>query len=451
MTTNLPESSTPDSHGAAVNQIPVAEANGFQLTFRHEAGIKILSTLVRASHDIEAWLRQHWLATPAPFYASVDLRNAGFKLAPVDTNLFPAGFNNLHRSSHPMCIQAIEHAIERVCPEAGKVLLIVESHSRNTFYFENVRVLLDLIERAGFEVAIGLLSEIDISADMSSPWQGWRHGVIQRHGDRVGLDDFDPCCIILNNDLSSGIPDQLLGIEQPVMPSPALGWRQRLKSRHFGFYRDIVDEFSQRFELDPWLLDARFRNCGQIDFQKRKGLDCLHHNAEQLFFDIRRKYEQYAIEREPFVVLKADAGTYGMAVMMIRDPDEIYHLNRRQRSRMSSGKGGLSVSQIILQEGVPTEELFGQQKYASESVIYMIDHTVVGGFYRCHSDKSAEESLNAPGAHFVPLPFSESCLNADPGALIENESNRLYVYGVVARLALLAAAHESRYHAGETA
>jgi len=30
----------------------------------------------------------------APFYSSVDLRNSGFKLALVDTNLFPAGFNN---------------------------------------------------------------------------------------------------------------------------------------------------------------------------------------------------------------------------------------------------------------------------------------------------------------------------------------------------------------------
>ncbi|MBD3727807.1 MAG: glutamate--cysteine ligase, partial [Moraxella osloensis] len=45
---------------------------------------------------IESWFRCQFRSTPAPFYASVDLRNAGFKLAPVDTNLFPAGFNNLH-------------------------------------------------------------------------------------------------------------------------------------------------------------------------------------------------------------------------------------------------------------------------------------------------------------------------------------------------------------------
>ena len=48
------------------------------------------------SSAIESWFRQQFRETPAPFYASVDLRNAGYKLAPVDTNLFPAGFNNLH-------------------------------------------------------------------------------------------------------------------------------------------------------------------------------------------------------------------------------------------------------------------------------------------------------------------------------------------------------------------
>ena len=36
---------------------------------------------------IERWFRMEWLEHTPPFYTSVDLRNAGFKLAPVDTNL----------------------------------------------------------------------------------------------------------------------------------------------------------------------------------------------------------------------------------------------------------------------------------------------------------------------------------------------------------------------------
>ena len=47
---------------------------------------------------IESWFRNTWREVRVPFYASVDIRNAGYKIAPVDTNLFPSGFNNLNPS-----------------------------------------------------------------------------------------------------------------------------------------------------------------------------------------------------------------------------------------------------------------------------------------------------------------------------------------------------------------
>ena len=72
--------------------------------------------LIARSPDIEAWFRSQWLKTPPPFYCSVDLRNAGFKLAPVDTNLFPGGFNNLSDDFASLCVQAIQTAVERACP-----------------------------------------------------------------------------------------------------------------------------------------------------------------------------------------------------------------------------------------------------------------------------------------------------------------------------------------------
>src|SRR3569833_3035091 len=71
--------------------------------------------LLERQAAIAAWLRSQWLETPAPFYCSVDLRNAGFKLAPVDTNLFPAGFNNLNPAFMPLCIQAVHLAFVCVC------------------------------------------------------------------------------------------------------------------------------------------------------------------------------------------------------------------------------------------------------------------------------------------------------------------------------------------------
>ena len=58
--------------------------------------------------EIERWFRLAWNEQMPPFYSSVDVRNAGFKLAPVDTNLFPGGFNNLSPDMLPLAIQAAE-------------------------------------------------------------------------------------------------------------------------------------------------------------------------------------------------------------------------------------------------------------------------------------------------------------------------------------------------------
>ena len=87
--------------------------------------------LLDKSIAIEHWLRSQWLEHAPPFYGSVDLRNSGFKLAPVDTNLFPGGFNNLNPDFHALCVQAAMTAVEKICPDARDALLIPENHTRN--------------------------------------------------------------------------------------------------------------------------------------------------------------------------------------------------------------------------------------------------------------------------------------------------------------------------------
>ena len=77
--------------------------------------------------EIERWFRTQWMEHPVNFYASVDLRNSGFKLAPVDTNLYPGGFNNLNPVFLPLCVQAAMTAIEKICPDAKNLLLIPQS------------------------------------------------------------------------------------------------------------------------------------------------------------------------------------------------------------------------------------------------------------------------------------------------------------------------------------
>src|SRR3970282_1326583 len=108
--------------------------------------------ILRAMPAIEHWLRGQWQEHAAPFYASVDLGNSGFKLAPVDTNLFPGGFNNLNPDFHPLCVQAAMVAIEKICPAARGVLLIPENHTRNQFYLQNVAQLAQILRNAGLKV-----------------------------------------------------------------------------------------------------------------------------------------------------------------------------------------------------------------------------------------------------------------------------------------------------------
>lgn len=402
------------------------------------------STLLENQPRIERWFRQLWRDTPAPFYASVDLRNAGYKLAPVDTNLFPAGFNNLAADTEPLCVQALQAALERTCPTADGVLLIPEAHTRNLFYLDSVARLAALLRTAGYEVRIGSLDEPRTVTSRSGEELVFE--TITRDGDRLKVGDFRPCAVILNNDLSGGRPALLEGLRQPVVPPLGVGWSNRTKSEHFTLYSDVAREFASLLDIDPWLVDPLHRNCGRINFMKREGEDCLAGNVDALLSEIAAKYAEYGIQQEPFVVVKADAGTYGMAVMMVRSADEVRQLNRKQRTKMAASKEGREVSGAIIQEGVYTLETWGPTSAAAEPVVYMIDHFVVGGFYRVHTGKGAADNLNAPGMQFEPLAFPEPCNTPDQSRAPDACANRYYGYGVVARLALAAAAREiARY------
>ena len=405
---------------------------------------QIESHLLARRTGIESWFRRQWQITTAPFYASVDLRNAGFKLAPVDTNLFPAGFNNINPAFIPLCIQAVQYAIERVCPTANQLLLIPESHTRNMYYLESVATLQDIIKKAGYEVRLGtLITDITTPYEIRLPsGRALVLEAMERKDDRLILPGFTPCMILLNNDLASGRPEILEGLQQPVIPPLAIGWSTRLKSDHFRQYTQVANEFAGLVNIDPWLIDPLFLKCGEINFMKREGEECLENNVSSLLKTIQRKYDEYQLDKKPFVVVKADAGTYGMGVMMVHSPSEIRALNRQQRTKMAATKGGMATTKVILQEGVYTFETWGNAQSVAEPVVYMIDHFVVGGFYRVHTRRGPDENLNAPGMHFEPLAFAEPCIAPDHSMAPDAHPNRFYAYGVMARLALLAAARE---------
>jgi len=420
------------------------DAASHSTTVLHEPLEKLEAHLLTYQGEIEQWLRLQWLDTPAPFYASVDLRNAGFKLAPVDTNLFPAGFNNLNENSLPLCVQAAQAAIEQLNIAARFVLIIPENHTRNLYYLESVATLSNILQQAGYEVRIGsMLPDLQAPQTVTLPSkQSLLLEPLIREGSCVSVKGFMPCFVLLNNDLSSGQPPILEDIHQQIMPPLFMGWDTRLKSTHFTHYSQVAKEFSEHVKIDRWLIEPLFRNCGEINFMTKGGYECLADNVDVLLNAIRRKYTEYEVPHEPFVIVKADAGSYGMGVITVHSADEILALNRKQRTRMSTTKEGKSIRRVILQEGVYTFETWGQQNAVAEPVVYMIDHFVVGGFYRVHTGRGVNENLNAPGMQFEPLPFTNSCITPDYRQAPNACPNRFYVYGVIARLALLAAARE---------
>ncbi|MEM7026885.1 MAG: glutamate--cysteine ligase [Pseudomonadota bacterium] len=405
---------------------------------------KLERAVIENQTAIESWFRNAWRELKAPFYASVDLRNAGYKIAPIDTNLFPAGFNNLNPTFESMSIQAVQTAIEHLDQSIDRILIVPENHTRNMFYMENVYCLKTIIEKAGFATRVASLSsEISQPTDIElSSANKLTLEPLVRKNNRVGIEDFDPDLILLNNDMSTGRPEILEGLEQIITPPLGLGWSSRLKSSHFTFYQQLAQELATVINIDPWLIDPMFRNCGEVDFMKREGIDCLSKNVDSLLSAIKQKYAEHNVDGKPFVVVKADAGTYGMGVMTVYDVEDIIELNRKERTKMSKTKEGQKVTQVIIQEGVYTHETWGNDNTVAEPVVYMIDHQVVGGFYRVHEKRSNSQNLNAPGMRFEPLAFDDCCNKPDINQDIDCRQNRFYTYGVIARLALLAAARE---------
>jgi glutamate--cysteine ligase len=392
---------------------------------------------------VERWFRLEWMEHTPPFYCSVDIRNAGFKLAPVDTNLYPGGWNNLTSEMLPLAVQAAMAAVEKICPEA-KNLLVIPENTRNSFYLSNVVQLQRIFRMAGLNVRVGSIDPAIKKATIIELPHGDSITLepVVRGKRRLGLKNFDPCTILLNNDLTAGAPGILEDLhEQYLLPPLHAGWSVRRKSRHFQSYEEVAKRFGKMLGIDPWLVNPLFNRCGELDFFKQEGLDCLRTNVDALLAKIRKKYKEYGINEKPFVVVKADNGTSGMGIMTVRDVKDLDALRQRPKNKPPVVKTGQAITDVIIQEGVLTAERINEA--VAEPVVYLMDRYVVGGFYRIHAERGTDENLNAPGASFVPLAFAESTRLPQPGQKPgASAPNRFYMYGVIGRLATVAASYE---------
>jgi len=381
----------------------------------------------------ERWFRLEWMEHTPTFYASVDLRNAGFKLAPVDTNLFPGGFNLLTAQMLPQAVQAAMAAIEKICPEARNLLVIPETGATCSFYLENLATLARIFTQAGLNVRFGTLDP-GVTAPTELKTANGASIVVEplvRKRGRLTIKGFDPCTILLNNDLAAGTPPQLMGLhEQYLLPPLHAGWSVRRKSQHFRAYEEVAKRFGKLLGMDPWLITPMFQS---VDMHGKKGLEALQTAADAQLTKVRRKYKEYGINEKPFVIVKSDVGSYGKPVLTLRDAKDIESL----ASRLPDNLG----QELIVQEGVPTHERVHEA--VAEPVVYTMDRYVVGGYYRVHAQRGIDESLNAPGASYVPLAFADSPHLPRPGEKPgASAPNRFYMYGVIGRLAMLAASYE---------
>ncbi len=382
---------------------------------------------------IERWFRLEWMEHTPPFYSSVDVRNAGFKLAPVDTHLFPGGWNNLTLAMLPLAVQAAMVAIEKICPEAKNLLLIPESHSNNasnTFYLSSIAQLRRIFHMAGLHVRIGSIDP-DIKQNTTVALPNGESIVLEpviRSAKRLGLKDFDPCTILLNNELTKGLPGILEELhEQFVLPPLHASGSIRRKSTHYKTYDDVCKRFGKLLGVDPWLINPMYLTCTDADLTA-----CV----DTLLAKIKKKYKEYGISDKPFVVVKNNHSSSsdkhaGTGVLMLRQSSEL-----KDHHDIASFKG-----ELVVQEGVLTKERMNDA--VAEPVVYMMDRYVVGGFYRVHADRGMDENLCSPGSRYVPLAFAEGTELPKPGIKPgASAPNRFYMYGVIGRLAMLAASYE---------
>lgn len=400
----------------------------------NEALRELDGVLVQQRDKIEDLLSYHRNQVICPVYTSVDIRRNNHKAAVVDANAFPAGFNNLATASHNQASKAIASYISKLYPEAKDVLIVAENHTRNKWYFQNLYALQRLFAGAGFNVTLGTMNEeLFPQATMETALGDTiqLHGVL-REGNELIADAIVHDVVVLNNDLSTGTPDLLDGLEQPVTPSPVMGWHRRSKARHFRIVNELAAQLGAHAGFDPWLISAHFERVDDVDFKGRDGLGQVAQSVDRVLALVQERYDHYGIDRQANVFVKADAGTYGMGITTATSGTEFLAINSKGREKMDRGKERVKVDRVIVQEGVPTDMRTGE--HVSEPVIYMVCGSVVGGFHRVHEGKGDSDNLNSPGSRFEPFSLDDRLSEIDR-----------HVYQVIGEIASIATGYEELF------
>ena len=390
---------------------------------------------------VNQWLENKAEGLDIPFYSSADIRDSGYKAACVDLNLFPAGFNNLCEKFSDEAIDSIIKVIKsRFNGDPHQnVLIIPEAHSRNKFYNAHLLSLAGILEKAGLSVTFAAMDPENRKLETFDGNFLETKPVSRKNNLLVDQNDSPFDWILLNNDLSDGEIEWLDGLSQPVIPPTHFGWHKRRKSYFFKSYNNLISKLAKDFGFDPWLLSAITDLESNIDFNTENGREKVAAAVERNLKLIKKKYDEYNIEDPPHVFIKNDSGTYGMGIMVVKSPDEILSMNRKARNKMAVGKGKQPISNVIIQEAVPTRNI--TDEFVTEPVVYLIGLQIIGTFLRANSERGATDNLNAKGMSFYRY-CTLHPVNTPSECLCNSDSQ--IIYRTLGKISAIAAALEER-------
>ena len=387
------------------------------------------SRIIAQLPEIKAWFDEKIKNRFLPFYASFDIRDSSFKVAPVDANVFPAGFNNICDVDRARASLLMGEYLKSHYPKARVILLLAEEHTANFYYWDNIYIIKSLIEKNGYEVRVCVPAVKMQSKETLETASGYEISLSPLEEEKGDL-------IISNNDFST---DYSLPKQIPCTPLPVMGWKHRRKQDFFSHYNKIAEEFASLIAIEPWHLTVETRLFAPFLVTSRENLQNLQREAED-FLKKLKKNSPAQIKEPPFLFLKNNSGTYGLGITTISSPEEVEHWNYKTRKRMKAAKGGGGIRELIIQEGIPTS-LADREGLTAEPVIYMVGSQLAGGFLRSHGRKDEKSNLNSPGSVYKRLCVSDLEIQVK-GHVMEN------VYGWVGRLGLLAVLEEMESLAG---
>ncbi|MDY6968646.1 MAG: glutamate--cysteine ligase [Spirochaetota bacterium] len=378
---------------------------------------------------------------PLPIYSSFDIRDSGYKAAIVDSNLFPAGFNNLDEKAWDKAVISFKDYISKIF-DGSSILIIPEAHTRNQYYLSNLCALKRILTDSGYHVVIGSLRD-DITGDAIEVEDSNGHLLtlekMRRYGNKIQTMSFKDGLVLLNNDFSVKKPELLDNLNQKIIPPFFLGWYHRRKSTHFRYLDCLIDEFADMLDIDPWFLKTQYTVINDVNFNNQENLESISEKVNELLISIQEKYDQYSIDSKPYVFIKDNSGTYGMGIINASSGSEILSLNRKKRNKMLFGKQRTRITSLMIQEGIQT--IHQVDSNPAEPVLYSVGGEVLGGFMRIHAEKNSKSSLNSPGMKFDIL-LEDNITKPIINSITSDDD--LSLYGILADISNIAIGYEHR-------